>query len=82
METKKQKQEKLKEACRKINVEAVFRKRNEVTLYHKTFPVAVFYCYYAGNKIIRLYASARNQLNQQKYNQIFNIIQQINEDKI
>lgn len=80
METKKQKQEKLKKACKKINVEAVFRKRNEVTLYHKTFPVVVFYCYYAGNKIIRLQCSARNQLNQQKYNQIFNIIQQINEN--
>lgn len=80
METKKQKQQKLKEACEKINVMVIFTKRNEATLYHKTFPVAVFYCYYAGKKIIRLQCSNRNFLNQQKYNQIFNIIRQINEN--
>lgn len=93
METKKQKQQKLKELCRKINIGVMFIGKKSAMLYHiSESPVGTIYCYYAGNKIIRLESrsmvekiasrmhSYHNHCYQRLYNQIFNIIQQINEN--
>jgi hypothetical protein len=79
METKKQKQEKLKDACRKINVEVIFFENIAYFCpLRNLIPIAIGH--YAGNTIIRLNGDFRGPWQQEKYNQIFNIIQQINEN--
>jgi hypothetical protein len=80
MKTKKQKQEKLKEECRKINVEVIFWKKNEASFYIFNLPESEITGYYSGGKIIRFDFFCIYPWQQQKYNQIFNIIQQINEN--
>jgi hypothetical protein len=80
METKKQKQQKLKEACELKNIRVEFYKNNTVEFFIKNVPLPEVSGYYAGCKIVRLECFTLYPSQQRLYNQIFNIIQQINEN--